>query len=140
MRTLADAAAHMSAVWPRWDSFDVGIRTLVEKQLSGGDVGRARDDHERGLAVGSGGIGIGACVEKRFDHRGVRVEGGFGEWSRSEQIADFGICAGLQEARGEIGVVQVRGPERGVEPSASAAFTSADFFAIMSSAAARRRI
>ena len=51
-----DAAAHISARLPALRFLHVGIRALVEQQLRGRDIGRPRDDHERRLAVRSGGI------------------------------------------------------------------------------------
>ena len=49
-------------------------RALVELQLRGSDIARPRDEHERGLAVRSGGLGIRARIKQSLDRFGIRVE------------------------------------------------------------------
>ncbi len=85
--------------------FGVDVRGLIEQEFRGGDIRRPRGQHERGLAIGSGSIGIRPRREQRPDHRGIRVDGRFGERRGAELIALVRIRARLEETRHDFRVV-----------------------------------
>ena len=60
----------------------VHLRAVVEQRLDRGGIACARGDHQRRLAFGLRGIGIGPGFEKRVDHGGVAVHAGFEQAER----------------------------------------------------------
>ena len=81
-----------------------------EQQVHGGDVARARRQHQRGLAFGTGGAGARPGFQQRVHHRGVAVGRRQQERRHTVTVRRARLGARSQQGSHESGVSGARRP------------------------------
>ena len=99
-RTIAGwlcAAAHISAVCPCQLFARIDRRAVRQQHVRGVDVAGARRRHQRGLAFGPGGVGVGAGLQQPLDHRRVAVDAGQIQRRDAVAVRRLDVGAGANE-------------------------------------------
>ena len=89
-----------------FDGVDVGTR--IDEQLRGLDTARARDGHQRRLALGVAEVRVGAGCEQGLEDGDITGDGGLGDRRSAKRIYEADVGTGLHERRDEIGIAVVR--------------------------------